>query len=302
MFSLSNFFATRDNYRQQVIDLAQLVQVIKGSDPTSGLSAMATAVAGSAVAFDTTKLGYVGQSLGGILGTIFNAVSPDTTNVVLNVPGGDQPQIILNGGAWGAQRMALINSVASLGIQYGTPAFDQFVGIAQWVLDPADPTNLGWRLTHPVPVCPFGMGYGMACGNMAVDTPNKNRAAFIQFIQGDQVVPNVSNLLLVAAADRPLVNTPPSYGCKPPLYCYEFTGTGSIQGDTFDTTSIPLAERHGFMLAPPRTATSCKVDTDCTALGTGAFCSGGLCASAQSLALTVAAQTQVATFLATGQP
>jgi hypothetical protein len=305
MFSLSNFFSTRDNYRQQVIDLAQLVRVIKGTDPAMGLSAMATAVSGSAIAFDTTKLGYVGQSLGGILGTLFNAVSPDTTNVVLNVPGGDQPQVILNGGAWGAQRMALINALAMQGIQFGTPAFDQFVGVAQWVLDPADPTNLGWRLTHPVPVCPLGMARvnGMCpMGGTPVDTPNKNRAAFIQFIEGDQVVPNVSNLILVAAADRPLVNTPPSYGCKAPLYCYEFTGTGSIQGDKFDTTSVPLAERHGFMLAPPRTTTTCKADTDCTAIGTGAFCSGGLCASAQSLALTIAAQTQVATFLTVGHP
>jgi dienelactone hydrolase len=299
MFSLTNFFSTRDNYRQQVIDLAQLVRVLKGADPTTSLSAMATAVAGSAVSFDTTKLGYVGQSLGGILGTLFNAASPDTTNVVLNVPGGDQPQIILNGGAWGAEKMALINTLAKQGIQFGTPAFDQFVGIAQWVLDPADPTNLGWRVTHSVPVCPGGMGYGMCSGGAtAVDTPNKNRATFIQFIEGDQVVPNISNLLLVAAADRPFVNTPPSYGCKPPLYCYEFTE----KGDMFDTTSVPLAERHGFMLAPPRTATKCMTDPDCTSLGSGAHCFGGLCTSAQSIALTTAAQTQVATFLATGHP
>jgi hypothetical protein len=300
MFSLSNFFATRDNYRQQVIDLAQLVRVIKGTDPTSGLSAMSTAVAGAPVAFDTTKLGYVGQSLGGILGTLFNAVSPDTTNVVLNVPGGDQPQVILNGAAWGAERMALLNTLSKQGIQFGTPAFDQFVGIAQWVLDPADPTNVGWRLTHPVPVCPLGMGYGMCSSGMPTDTPNKNRAAFLQFIQGDEVVPNVSNLILVAAADRPFVNTPPSYGCKPPLYCYEFTGTGTIQGDTFDTTNVPPAERHGFMLAPPRSSTTCKMDSDCTALGTGWTCMGGACGSAQSIALTTAAQTQVATFLTLG--
>jgi hypothetical protein len=313
MFSLTNFFSTRDNFRQQVIDLAQLVRVIKGTDPTKGLSAMATAVAGSAtpITFDTTNsptrpghLGYVGQSLGGILGTLFNAVSPDTTNVVLNVPGGALPQVILNGGDWTAERTALLNGLAMQGIQFGTPAYDQFVGIAQWVLDPADPANLGWRLTHPVPVCPGGMSYGTCTG--ATNTPNTNRAALIQFIEGDQVVPNISNLALVATADRPFVSTLPGYGCKPPLSCYEFTGRaepGSLPADNFDTTSVPLANRHGFLLLPPSTTASCQHDSDCPPLGLlsgGERCIGGYCTSMQSIALTTAAQTQAATFLALG--
>jgi hypothetical protein len=290
MFSLTNFFATRDNYRQQVIDLAQLVRVVKGTSPTASLGAMASAWAGSAITFDPTKLGYVGQSLGGILGTLFNAVSPDTTNVVLNVPGGDQPQIILNGGSWTAAKMALVNTLAKQGIQIGTPAFDQFVGIAQWVLDAADPTNLGWRLTHSVPVCPGGMEYGMCSKPSTMPapaplaTPNPNRAALIQFIDGDQTVPNISNFALVTAADRPFVNAPPSFGCAPPLYCYEWTGKGepgSLPADNFDTTSVPLAHRHGFMLFPP-TATLTSQP------------------SAQAIALTAAAQKQVALFLRNG--
>jgi hypothetical protein len=260
MFSLTNFFSTRDNYRQQVIDLAQLVRVIKSTTPMTSLTAQATiAAAPVPVSFDMTRLGFVGQSLGAILGTLFNAVSPDTTNVVLNVPGGDEPQIILNAPSFAAYRMALLNSLMQQHITFGTPEFDQFIGFAQWVLDPADPTNMGWRLTHPVMTA------------SGVSAPNANRHAFIQFIQGDETVPNISNFALVTAADRPFVQTPPSFGCMPPLYCYEFTE----QGDAFDTTSAPTAKRHGFLLNPP----------SMTAAG---------------LALTVKAQTQAATFLALG--
>jgi hypothetical protein len=257
------------------------VRVIRSTDATAGLTSMASAVSGQAVSFDLTQLGYVGQSLGGILGTLFNAVSPDTTNVVLNVPGGDEPQIILNGAGWATARMGLLNTLAQQGIQFGTPAFDQFVSIAQWVVDAADPANLGWRLTHSVPVCPGGMNYGVCPkpstmpAPTAVPTPNPKRRAFIQFIEGDETVPNISNLALVAAAARPFANTPPSYGCTAPLFCYEFTGQGSIQGDMFDATSVPTAGRHGFLTIPPSS-------------------------SPQSHQLTAAAQAQAAKFLAVG--
>lgn len=252
IFSLTNFFATRDNLRQQVIDLAQLVRVIKSPGAT-GLGGQA-----GGIVLDGAKLGYVGQSLGGILGTLFNSVSPDTNNVVLNVPGGALPQIILTAPSFTEQRAALFGALAQQGIKAGTPAFDQFVGIIQWILDPADPANMGYRLTHPVDV---------AGGAKA---PNASRKAFIQFIEGDETVPNVSNLALVVGANRTFSPTPPSFGCVAPLFCYEFTE----MGDGFDGTTAPTSSRHGFLLSPPA--------------GTG------------GLALTVKAQTQAAMFLATG--
>ena len=87
------------------------------------------------------------------------------------------------------------------------------------------------------------------------------------------MVPNPENLALVAAAAGTsfLPAMPPGYGCSSPLYCYEFTD----DGEGFDATSVPPASRHGFLLKPPAT-------------------------TPQSLALTTKAQTQVATFLATG--
>ncbi|HZU84734.1 MAG TPA: hypothetical protein VE987_17510, partial [Polyangiaceae bacterium] len=258
IFSLTNFFATRDNFRQQVIDLAQLVHTLRVTGPQS-LTAQVAAHGGTAT-FDLTRINYVGQSLGGILGTLFNAVSPDTKNVVLNVPGGDLVRIILDAPSFASQKALLLGGLAMQGIMPNTPQYDQFVATAQWVLDPADPANLGWRLTHP-----------------PATAPNPNRKVFIQFIEGDQTVPNVSNKALVAAVDRPFTDAPPSFGCMAPLYCYEFTESGN----NFDMNTVPLSGRHGFLLQPP---------------GAGAASS----VSPQALSLTTTAQQQVASFVAAG--
>ena len=92
------------------------------------------------------------------------------------------------------------------------PAFDRFVGIAQWILDPADPLNVGQRLAH---------------------SPNPARATFVQFIEGDTVIPNSASVAFVASA-------------TPPLLSYEFTeGT-----DGFDAMSVPPAMRDPFLLQP----------------------------------------------------
>ena len=260
MFSLTNFFATRDNFRQEVIDLAQLVHMLRVTGPMSIQGRMAPPGATTPL-FDLAKINYVGMSLGGILGTLFNAVSPDTTNVVLNVAGGDLPTIILNSPSFASAKMAFLGALAaqSTPILQGTPAFDQFLSTVQWILDPADPANMAWRLTHSITLPGGGL------------SATSDRKAFIQFIQDDQTVPNQSNFALLMAADRPFTNLPPSFGCQAPLFCYEFTDAK----DSFDVMSAPGPKRHGFLLAPPTL-------------------------TPKGLALTTMAQTQVATFLGTG--
>ena len=249
LFNPTNLFATRDNLRQQVIDLAQLVRVLKGQPGAFG---------GVGPTLDTTKLAYLGQSLGGITGTLFNAVSPDTTNVVLNVPGGALSQLILIAPSFAAQKQILLDTLAAQGIQPGTPDFDQFIAVTQWILDPADPANMGQRLTHPIDI---------AAG---VPAPNVNRRALIQFIEGDQTVPNLTSFALISGANRAFAPMTPSFGCAAPLFCYEFTQAS----DGFDEATAPAVSRHGFLLQPP--------------------------SGTMGPALTTKAQMQAATFLATG--
>jgi len=226
IFSLTNFFATRDNFRQQVIDLAQLVAVIKSTAPGNLFSRADNRKV------DTAKINYVGQSLGGILGTLFNSVSPDTQNIALNVLGGNLVLIILEAKSFESQKQALLGGLKLLGREPGSPAFDEFLGIIQWILDPADPSNMAYRLTRSV--TPEG-------GRAA---PPTGRNVFIQFIEGDETVPNVSSLALVRGANRDFKETQPNFNCKAPLFCFEFTNPGFAEID-----------RHEFLLTQtPKTS------------------------------------------------
>lgn len=264
--SPTNFFSTRDNLRQQVIDLSALLRVLNGTDVAQSFALQlqgAPATGGSTVPvgsrpYDRTKIHFVGHSLGGIAGSLFASVSPSTHNVGLNVTGGAWTTLLFNSVTYASLRDTLLATLATQGLLPGTPAFDQFIGVVQWILDQADPANVAYRLTHPVDI-----GGGVLA-------PPQDRKAFISFIEGDQSVANLASFALVASANRSFSPMPPAFGCVPPLNCYELTQTG----DSFDATSATLATRHRFFLEAP--------------------------AGAAGAGLTTKAQTQMSTFLATG--
>lgn len=207
MLDLQNFFVTRDNFRHQVMDLAQVARVLK--DPA--LNEQLAAAGGAPV--DGSSLDYVGQSLGGMLGTLYTAVSPDVRRAVLNVPGGRLPQVLdeATDSNFVAMRTGLYSNLATLGMPQGSPAFDTFLRTAQWILDPGDPVNAAWHVTNG---------------------PNipAERRALVQYITGDKVVPNSTTQALIDA-----VNARP--GAKP------------LSTRVFDPsfTDLPENSRHGFL-------------------------------------------------------
>lgn len=73
--NLSSLLTSRDNIRQAAADLLVLARAI----PTMGVQT---------VSFDGTRISFVGQSLGGIIGTVFMSVQPNVQTALLNVPGG----------------------------------------------------------------------------------------------------------------------------------------------------------------------------------------------------------------------
>jgi len=136
--NLASLLTSRDNLRQAETDLG----VVAVSIPSMDLD-------GNTVPdLDGSRIGFVGQSLGAIVGIPFLALEPTVTTAVLNVPGGGIANM-LNGSATFGPRIRAGISAAS-GIPQTDARFPgtlgQFLLIAQTVVDSADPINYA-RLT-----------------------------------------------------------------------------------------------------------------------------------------------------------
>jgi hypothetical protein len=121
----------RDNFRQGVADMLELRSAIPG-----------ISLDGHTPAFDSARVGFVGQSIGAIEGTSFMALAqtPNTyvQNGVLSVPGGGVVGLLLGSPVIGP---VLLKALAAAGVVPGTPEFGQFTVAAQTVLDSGDPLN-----------------------------------------------------------------------------------------------------------------------------------------------------------------
>ncbi|MBX3156285.1 MAG: hypothetical protein KF773_09830 [Deltaproteobacteria bacterium] len=170
--------ATRDNIRQSILDLQQLVAFVKGCGTANCLAN------GANIKVDATKMFYMGQSLGGIMGGMATAIAPDLKGGVLNVPAMGWADILENTASLGI-RCSLVNGLIDAGILVGEksdllnttglcttddwktqPGYRQFAVIGRWVLDPADPANFAAKLA--------------------------TKRVLIQEVVGDLVVPNIA--------------------------------------------------------------------------------------------------------------
>jgi hypothetical protein len=126
--NLTSLLTSRDNLRQAQADLVTLAKTIPNISYDGD----------QVFDFDGSRINYVGQSLGSIIGTGFLAVEPSVNNALLSVPGGGIAQLLNGSPTFGPRIRA---GLAAAGVQAGTPAFDQFLGAAQTVVDSADPIN-----------------------------------------------------------------------------------------------------------------------------------------------------------------
>jgi len=142
-----NLFRTRDTFRQDVIDQSQLIHVLAVNPlapPTGSAADIFNAIAATGVVIDPTRVYWVGQSMGGVTGTMDLAVNPRITKALFNVSGGSMVDIFTNAPAFASSIGGLLTA---LGIAPGTAAYLQFVNVAKWILDPADPLNFGSHIT-----------------------------------------------------------------------------------------------------------------------------------------------------------
>ncbi len=190
--------ATRDGLRQTVIDLMQLVREIQVGIDVNG---------DGAPDLDASKIGYFGQSFGGIYGTTFMAVEPDVHAGVVNVPGGSISEIArLSPSFRPLVGIALVTRTPSLYNAVPNPFFTNFVeDMPLSGLSPVTDAVPGadaiqsyvdqqiWAQTQADPVA---FASHIRAQPLLGVSP---KAIIVQFAKGDKTVPNPTASALVRA-------------------------------------------------------------------------------------------------------
>jgi hypothetical protein len=139
-FNMINLQATRDNVRQGEHDWSILTLSLQNmsfdGDDTPDFNA-----------FDVS---LVSQSAGGYLAIPYAAVEPLVSRMYINATGGGLVRS-LNGGHFGPDYVQPFLS-AFLGLEPGTPGFEQYLLVAQTLLDSGDSINWGSDAVTKIPV------------------------------------------------------------------------------------------------------------------------------------------------------
>ena len=125
--NLRNLLNSRDNVRQSVSDLFALSYAL-------------TTMNAGGKSFDTSKVYFLGHSLGGMVGLTFLAIEPPTSvrDAVIAMSGGGIAKL-LDGSANIGPSIAA--GLAASGVIKGTPSYESFLAVAQAAVDSGDPIN-----------------------------------------------------------------------------------------------------------------------------------------------------------------
>ena len=125
--NLISLLTSRDNVRQAVADLFSLTRAVPALDYDGG-----------GADFNSSRMYFVGHSLGAIVGSIYLAKDTHVRDAVLAMPGGGIAKLLDGSPAFGPEIAA---GLAALGITEGSAAYETFIVAAQTVMDSADPIN-----------------------------------------------------------------------------------------------------------------------------------------------------------------
>jgi dienelactone hydrolase len=153
---------TRDHLRQTVLDHLALTKALAACDSPNACGELFV---------DPARIGFIGHSLGSLIGAVSVANSTEVSAAVLNVGGADWLQVLSETQTLGI-RCPLIDALIAAGVIPGQPwnlgqnpaatcvgdtwrsepGYLQFASAARWILDPVDAVNYTRALTARPPV------------------------------------------------------------------------------------------------------------------------------------------------------
>ena len=154
-----NLVANQTNFYQSVLNLVVLAEAIDDGGLQNLFRPTDVDPDGNSVSMTIFRrqAGYVGTSLGSLLGTMFLAVDPQVKTGVLNVPAGflaDALAVDTMGMPLSSVGAGLVAQLMAAGLMPGTFAWEQSVALLQFQLDPYDPINYGLYLQREPPAVP----------------------------------------------------------------------------------------------------------------------------------------------------
>ncbi len=168
-----NLFNSRDNGRQFIMDLVQVGRIVEAD------ISVATNLGNQVPEIDhrfSLNGGFLGHSLGGIMGGVYLAITPEPPTGVLTAAGGHDFEELADG----EFHPVIAPLLAALGIQTGTAQYAQLLATARWALDPVDPFAVGRFVVQDAGrVVPY-----------TTQTANVAKHVILQEMGADMVVPD----------------------------------------------------------------------------------------------------------------
>jgi hypothetical protein len=206
MINLTSPATGRDNLRQAEADLIQFTKSVAGLAIPPG-----TPVPAGPVGIDPTRIHYVGQSLGAIVGGSHIHFVNDLSTATLESPGGVITQLLLDSPTFGPRIRAGVSATVAV----NSYAFNLFFRDFQAVIDSGDPIN---HIKDAVAMHPVHMFK----------------------VLNDTVIPNSATDRLIAAGPLRKLTTIGPNPVGPGNAGYTFMSKGA-HGSMFDPTASPAA-------------------------------------------------------------
>lgn len=137
--NLTSTATSRDNIRQSVADQIHLLRslggITLGSDENDRIN--------------TSRIHFVGHSLGGIVGSTLLGVNSEIRAATVAMPGGGIGKLLDASDNFGP---VVAQGLAAAGVEKGTDLYEIFLRFAQLTIDAGDPINWASRATQDRPV------------------------------------------------------------------------------------------------------------------------------------------------------